>query len=586
MTAKAPLPYALPFIVIAAVLCAAACSDATADVVEDARAGVVRIVAWPAYGSGFVVDSDGHILTNAHVVDGAGRLTAVFDDGARLTARVVGTDPMRDIALLKVEPRQRQLEVLPLVTKVREGDEVVALGYPLNSANMTVTKGVVSALIARKGLTYIQTDAALNPGNSGGPLLNLRGEVVGMSTSVLRENDGEETEGIGFAIKSDTLRTRIELLKTSIYPVPTPTQTTRFSFSPNPTPRASSGTLYGPASGSIDVTFEDIGVEYGVFDSNTNVVDFMAEATFRIPNFTGDDSSWAAGFFIRATTDRQVTRGVDFKSHAIIIGLSGSWVHTILQEGGGAEDWEKVQEAFSSNIKTNSNEKNQLRVIAQGTRGWLFINDTYEAELDLSGITDSGTVGLGVWSEAPIASTQFHDFTVREIRKEYGPRNGAIEHDPDDDLIDAHDSFTSLQNGIIEAQFSNPYSAREGDWSSGFLFRHNGRGQFHVVVVNESAWWYHGLRTGDADHEQALASATDSSYISTGSTGTNHIRIIMLGPNGWLFVNGNYVDKLRLGGWLEPGSVYAVGGYVSGDGVDGESTRYRNFTIWSIETAP
>ena len=272
---------------------------------------------------------------------------------------------------------------------------------------------------------------------------------------------------------------------------------------------------------------------------------------------------------------------MDFKAHAIIIRRSGSWFHNILLEG--SEEWEIAQQAFSSNIKTNSNAENQIRVIAQGTRGWLFINRAYEAELDLSGITDSGTVSLGVWSDA--ATTRFQDFTIREIRKEYGPRNGAIEHDPDSGFINAHDSFTSLQNGIIEAQFSNPYSAREGDWSSGFLFRASGPEEFHAVVVDESAWWYHRLRTGDADHAQELADAA-SPYISAGSTGTNHIRIIMLGPNGWLFVNGNYVDKLRLGGWTEPGSVSAVGVYFSGDGVDGESTRYRNFTIWSIETAP
>ena len=308
----------------------------------------------------------------------------------------------------------------------------------------------------------------------------------------------------------------------------------------------------------------------------------MASVTFRIPNTTGDDSSWAAGFVIRATTDRQFARGVDYRAHAIIIGLSGNWVHSILQEG--EEEYELAQEAFSSNIKTNSNAENQIRVIAQGTRAWLFINRAYEAELDLSGITDSGTVGLWVGSDVA-STTRFRDFTVREIRKEYGPRNSEIEHDPDDGFIDAHDSFTSLQNGIIEAQFSNPYSAQDGGWSSGFLFRNSGQGQFHVVVVNESAWWYHGLRTGDADHEQEVASET-STYISTGSTGTNHIRIIMLGPNGWLFVNGNYIAKLRLGGWTEPGSVSAVGGYFSVDGVEGESTRYQNFTIWSIETAP
>ena len=546
-----------------------------ADVIEYARTGVVRITGSSTYGSGFVVDSDGHILTNAHVIDGSTRLTVVLDDGTRLTARVVGTDPMRDIALIKVEPRQRQLTVLPLVKQTREGEEVVALGYPLGGGNLTVTKGIVSALVTRGSLAYIQTDAALNPGNSGGPLLNSRGEVVGMNTSVLREDGGDETEGIGFAIKSDTLRLSLSLLKTGLYPAPTPSRTTRILSTPTPTPRAPSSSLYGPSSGLIDL---DDG--YGGSDSYTDVADFMASVTFRIPNITGDDS-WTAGFVIRATTDRQFARGVDFKAHLITIGRSGSWVHGILPEG--AEEWETAQDAFSSGIETNPNEENHIRVIAQGTRGWLFINGNYEADLDLSGITDSGTVSLGVWSDA--ATTRFQDFTVREIRKEYGPRNGAIEHDPDDSLIDANDSFTSLQNGIIEAQFSNPYSEREGDWSSGFLFRHNGRGQFHVVVVNESAWWYHGLRTGDVDHEQEVGSET-STYISTGSTGTNHIRIIMLGPNGWLFVNGNYVDKLRLGGWLEPGSVYAVGGYVSGDGVDGKSTRYQNFTIWSIETGP
>lgn len=552
-------------------------TSSIADVVEYARAGVVRITGSSTYGSGFVVDSDGHILTNAHVIDGATRLTVVLDDGTRLTARVVGTDPMRDIALIKVEPRQRQLTVLPLVKQTREGEEVVALGYPLGGGNLTVTKGIVSVLVTRGSLAYIQTDAALNPGNSGGPLLNSRGEVVGMNTSVLREDGGDETEGIGFAIKSDTLRPSLSLLKTGLYPAPTTSRTTRILSTPTPTPRAPSSTLYGPSSGLIDL---DDG--YGGSDSYTDVADFMASVTFRIPNITGDDS-WTAGFVIRATTDRQFARGVDFKAHLITIGRSGSWVHGILPEG--AEEWETAQDAFSSGIETNPNEENHIRVIAQGTRGWLFINGNYEADLDLSGITDSGTVSLGVWSEGPIAPTRFQDFTIREIRKEYGPRNGAIEHDPDDGNIDAQRTYIRLNDGIIEAQFSNPYSEREGDWSSGFLFRNSGQGQFHVVVVNESAWWYHGLRTGDADHEQEVASET-STYISTGSTGTNHIRIIILGPNGWLFVNGNYIAKLRLGGWIEPGSVSAVGGYFSGDGVDGESTRYQNFTIWSIETAP
>ena len=118
-----------------------------ADVVEQARAGVVRIEGTTGSGSGFVVDPDGYILTNEHVINGQSRLTVVFDNGTRLAARVIVSDASRDIALLKVTATST-LTVLQFATSVREGEEVIALGYPLGGdlrGSMTITKGIVSA---------------------------------------------------------------------------------------------------------------------------------------------------------------------------------------------------------------------------------------------------------------------------------------------------------------------------------------------------------------------------------------------------------------------------------------------------------
>ena len=185
-----------------------------ANIVESTRDGVVRIAGTTGSGSGFVVDSAGYILTNEHVIDGAGLLTVIFDDGTRVAPRVVALDSVRDIALLKVESTRR-LTALPFATEAREGEEVVALGYPLDLAErLTVTRGIVSAFRNYEGRALVQTDAATNPGNSGGPLLNLKGEVIGMNTFVRREIQGRDydAQGIGFAIRYDVLSSRLALM--------------------------------------------------------------------------------------------------------------------------------------------------------------------------------------------------------------------------------------------------------------------------------------------------------------------------------------------------------------------------------------
>ncbi|WP_345558949.1 S1C family serine protease [Nonomuraea rosea] len=168
---------------------------------------VVSVESGSAGGSGFVVDDRGHILTNAHVVDGNATATVVLSDGRRLSARVIGADDDEDLAVLEVGyPGELTPATLGRSAGLSVGDQVLAIGSPLGLSG-TVTAGIVSALDREVRLggahrTAVQTDASINPGNSGGPLVNARGEVVGVNTAIAAGRGGGNI-GIGFAIPID-----------------------------------------------------------------------------------------------------------------------------------------------------------------------------------------------------------------------------------------------------------------------------------------------------------------------------------------------------------------------------------------------
>jgi putative serine protease PepD len=178
--------------------------------------GVVEIsasgTAQEAQGSGFVYDEEGHIVTNEHVVHGASDLTVRFSDGSTRPAEVVGSDRSTDLAVLDVDAPETLLEPLALgdSSKVEVGDGVLAMGSPFGLEG-TITSGIVSALHrqveAPNRFTInntIQTDAAINHGNSGGPLLDGRGRVVGVNAQIESESGG--SDGVGFAIPSNTVQ--------------------------------------------------------------------------------------------------------------------------------------------------------------------------------------------------------------------------------------------------------------------------------------------------------------------------------------------------------------------------------------------
>ena len=193
-----------------------------AELFSKSQDGVVQIIVRKssdnssdrAIGSGIVYDSAGHIITSNHVVDDYQKIRVVFHDGESYPAKVTGTDPFADLAVIKVDADPPTFHTLPLgdSSKLRIGDGVIAIGSPFGLTG-SLTSGIVSQLgrilnppnIGSFSIpNVIQTDAAINPGNSGGPLLNDRGEVVGINTAIQTQTG--EFSGVGFAIPSNTMK--------------------------------------------------------------------------------------------------------------------------------------------------------------------------------------------------------------------------------------------------------------------------------------------------------------------------------------------------------------------------------------------
>ena len=165
-------------------------------------------------GSGVIISLDGYILTNNHVVENTDGVTVVLANGAELPAKIIGTDVFSDLAVLKAQGQMPAKAVLGNSDALKPGETVIAIGSPLGDLNNTVTTGVVSAkgrsIDTGNGyqlVDLIQTDAAINHGNSGGPLVNLNGEVIGINSLIVRGNGlgSDVAEGLGFAIPSNTV---------------------------------------------------------------------------------------------------------------------------------------------------------------------------------------------------------------------------------------------------------------------------------------------------------------------------------------------------------------------------------------------
>ena len=162
-----------------------------------------------ASGSGVIIDTKGYIVTNNHVIAGANSIQVIFSDGTKATATLMGTDTLADVAVIKVDVPVSVSAPFGDSSALQPGQTAIAIGSPLGDFRGTVTMGVISALNRSVGTQQglIQTDAAINNGNSGGPLINTLGQVIGINTLVVRStNEGNVAEGLGFSIPSNQVR--------------------------------------------------------------------------------------------------------------------------------------------------------------------------------------------------------------------------------------------------------------------------------------------------------------------------------------------------------------------------------------------
>lgn len=245
-------------------------------IVRQAEASLVCITTPHSTGSGFVADTDGHVITNAHVVDHHAEVLLEFVDGGTYTGAVVGVHPRLDLACVRLPDG---LEPPPLElgdsASAQVGEDVVAMGYPLSEilkGSPTVTRGIVSA----KRLNDLQTDAAINPGNSGGPLLDSYGRVIGVNTSILAPADGRVVGGIGFAIPINDVKDNLGLLTSGDHAATTPVSAPKAN-------NQGASTVHHFGDGGFSV---DLPLSWALYQSDQ-----------RSPFFVSEDSSLSLSVF-------------------------------------------------------------------------------------------------------------------------------------------------------------------------------------------------------------------------------------------------------------------------------------------------
>ena len=524
---------------------------------------MVRIETALGSGSGAIFDTQdqtGYVITNYHVVEGSDRVNVVVNDSATYRGIVIGSDDVRDLAVVSICCGHFHKMSFGNASGLESGHEVVNIGYPLGiPGEATVTKGIVSAIRydSKRQSWVIQTDAAINFGNSGGPMLSMSGEVLGINTFKIADIG---IEGVGFAISEQTVQERIPALRSgSLAPTPTPFP----RRNPTPAPSATGG--FGPISGELrhDPSDGFIKTEY----SDVSFDNMVVEATFVNP-YSSAAGSWDYGFFLREV------RGEPPINVVVNVVVNSDRFWEVLTRADASS--ERVSGGTLRTFDTNAGGRNHLRVVAIGERGWLFVNGEFVSTFDMGGATKTGDVavitGAYTGDEVAGAVTRFENFKGSKLTRRYGPADGKLEKKPG--FIATHYSRVWARDLVVEAQFISP----QGDeWDYGFLIRRPERNHLEVIgVVGIGTWFHKSREVGDDDYTDVA----DGQLWEAGAAllSRNHLLLIAIEEAGWFFVNGQLVSKLDLGHNQEHGEVAAMGDYfLSHQGSPG----FEDFNVWA-----
>ncbi len=524
---------------------------------------MVRIQAGSSEGSGVIFETEGqtgYALTNYHVVEGHRNVNVVVNDAATYRGLVLGGDHVRDLAMVSI--CCGGFETLPFgdVSSLQAGDEIIAIGYALGlSGEASITRGIVSAIRydSQHRSDVIQTDAAINPGSSGGPMLSADGEIVGINTFRYHETEtGRTVEGLGFAISEKTVREQIPALRSGALlatPVPTPV--------PRPTPFWSRQVRFGPNFGSLrhNPTDSLIKTEY----AGVSLSDMMVSATFVNP-YSATRNGWDYGFILRDVRNGPFVQ--------VVVSSDRTWE----VKSGTKPPYDKAGTGRLSSLNTGAGERNRIWVAAFGERMLLFVNGEFVSLVDLPDVTGSGGVAVLTGAiqghEVAGASTRYEAFTGAPLSKEYGPAMGRLE--PEEGRVSFHYSRVRAIDLIAEAEFSDPGTS---EWSYGFIVRNSLFNRAEVIGVSDEGRWFHMTRdVGDPDYTEVADGLLKDSGARVQDR--NQLLLVAIGESGYFFVNERLVATLDLSHNQDDGRVAVMANFFR---EHLGSPSFENFSVWT-----
>ena len=344
-----------------------------------------------------------------------------------------------------------------------------------------------------------------------------------------------------------------------LFPSPTPTP---FAM-PTPVPGSASGSLLHDDDGTVETAYGGVGHQ-----------DLLAEAVFANPH-SASEGSWSQGIMLRRS-------GVN-RFHAVGIRSGGSWFHVV--RSGTFESARTAGSGVLSNLDLSAFGENHARVVAQGDQGWLFVNGSFIAPLDLSEWSASGDVGVmaGFFAGEKVlgSSTGYRGFNISPVTLRGGPVSGELQHSAES--LAQETIGGSYANVMVEARFTNPNPGSGGSWNYGLIFRNPAFNEFHAVVLFSDGRWLHQIRAGTLESSATVAQGQGSFGTEVGDT--NLVRLIAIDDAGWLFVNGQLTATLDLSAATGPSGVSVMTGMFEDHSIPGRSTSFADFTVWSLPLA-
>ena len=512
------------------------------------------------------MDSTGRawILTNEHVVQGSTSVDVhLFGQQLKRDGTVIGVNDVHDLAVVSI-CCNRNWQALEFITdiEVNAGAEVVALGFPYRDgvlASLSVSRGIVSSF-GQSPITrtwVVQTDAALNPGNSGGPLINRSGEVLGtISFRIATTSDGRPIDNIGFAVATKTLLDELQDLEAG-----RSTVTTAPTVTPVPETEYKSFFL-----GEGQMVFGDDGFieEFRLIDDIRN---FTASVEFEVP-YSSQTGEWDFGFIFRDETDG--------KFSVVRVQSNGMYRHSTVRSG----EWNTITTGSTNELRTSAGAKNKLRLHVIENRAWFAVNDVLVTDLDLNGSRPSGRLrlatGITTGSGIPGRHINFSDVEALEISYLHGPEAGEL---TTSEYIGRSDANVDVSFGYAEATIE--LYANTANWSMGIGFRrHLENDDYLIFHISERSQWSVEHATRSGDNWQELDGGRSSEIDVSSPIYGNHLEVFFTDRVAYVYVNGQSLGSADISSVPGSGDVTVMFGIFLND--DSATARFKDFNVWGI----